>query len=103
MVIGLGSLDELLFMYLFAGFIALLVWAWLEAEVVLGDVEHWPEREVARLRRTRVLAVLGVVHVAFAVVALSAARAHGREEPPAGPTRTQRRAMVEAAAALLAG
>lgn len=103
MSVGLGSFDELILLYGWAGFIVALLWGCLEADVVLGDVEGWPAREVARLRRTRLLAPLGVIHIAFALLALSAARAHGAEPAPAGRTRAQLRATVEATAALLGG
>ena len=103
MSFALGSLDELLFMYLFCGFIAGLVWAALEADVVLGDNAGLADREAARLRRTRPLAALGVVHVAFALIALNAAHVRSHGDAPAAPTRAQRRARVEAIAALTAG
>jgi hypothetical protein len=103
MSFALGSLDELLFAYLFCGYIAGLIWAVLEADVVLGDVEGLAHRESTRLRRTRPLAALGVVHVAFALIALNAAHVRGHGEATPEPTRAQRRAKVEAIVALAAG
>jgi hypothetical protein len=103
MSFALGSLDALLFSYLFCGFIAGLVWAALEADVVLGDTASLADREAARRRRTRPLAALGVVHVAFALIALNAAHVRNHDDAAVTPTRAQLRAKFEAFAALIAG
>src|SRR4051812_25931242 len=103
MSVGLGSLEELILLYVWSGFVVGLIWASLEAGIVLDDVGSWSRGEAARLRRTRLLAPLGAIHVGFALVALSAARSHGAADAPAGRTRSQRRATVEATSALAVG
>lgn len=97
---GINSFDEFLLFYLFAGFVVALLWAMLEADVVLGSVTDDRRRRERRLRVTRLLAPLGIAHVAFALVALDAARLPG-DDPVDGTTRARhQRAATEAAVSL---
>jgi hypothetical protein len=99
---GINSFEEFLLFYLFAGFIISLLWTILEADVALGPVSEIAERRSRRLRITRVLAPLGVVHVAFALLAADAARRDA--DDVAAPTdRARGRAVREATAFVLAG
>jgi hypothetical protein len=76
---GIESFDALVALYLASGFIIFILWALLEAHVVLGPSTSWPDRELARLRVTRWLSYLGPLHVGFALIALHAARTAARE------------------------
>lgn len=95
---GIESFDALVALYLAVGFVIFIVWGLLEAHVVLGPSVTWSDRELARLRLTRWLGVLGLVHVGFAMVAWHAARSavgetESRETVAAG-RRARRDALV---------
>jgi hypothetical protein len=100
---GINSFEEFLLFYVFAGFIVVLLWAVLEADIVLGPVRETAERRARRLRISRVLAPLGVVHVGFALVAADAARSDPDDAADEPATRRRRRAAAEASAFLAVG
>lgn len=100
---GINSFDEFLLFYVFAGFIALLVWAVLEADIVLGPVSQSARGRTRRLRLSRLLAPLGVVHVGFALLAADAARHDPDDILDAPAEARRRRAAREARAFLVVG
>ncbi len=95
---GIESFDALVALYLATGFVIFILWALLEAHVVLGPSVSWPERELARLRVTRWLAYLAPLHVGFALIAWHAARAATGEteahDVVAAGERARREAIV---------
>jgi hypothetical protein len=91
---GINSFEEFLLFYFFAGFIVLLLWGSLEADIALGPVAETDIRRRRRQRLTRVLAPLGVLHIAFALLAADAARAYPDGEQQA--YGRQQRAALEA-------
>jgi hypothetical protein len=100
---GINSFEEFLLAYLFAGFIVSLLWAILEAGVVLGPVDGTADRRTARRRISRMLAPLGIVHVGFALLAADAARPDPDDSANALTDRHRGRAATEAKAFLAAG
>jgi len=100
---GIDSFDEFVLFYLFAGCIVGLLWAVLEADVVLGPIDTYGRRHARRLRLTRWLAPLGVVHIAFALIALDATRAPSEVSIDSGARAVHRRAVIEAGLSLALG
>lgn len=100
---GINSFDEFLLFYLFSGFVIALLWAVLEADVVLGPIGDFAGRHARRLRVTRWLAPLGIVHVAFALVAYDASRFPNDELVSSTVDQDRRRAAVEATVFLAVG
>ena len=100
---GINSFEEFLLFYVFAGFIVVLLWAVLEADIVLGPVSETAERRARRLRISRLLAPLGVVHVSFALLAADAARPDPDDATDEPAIRQRRRATAEASAFLAVG
>ena len=100
---GINSFEEFLLYYFFAGIIVGALWVILEADIVLGPVSGEPDRRATRLRLTRALAPLGIVHVGFALIAADAARASTDEDARAHDDHARRRAAIEARAFLALG
>ena len=100
---GIGSVEELLFFYAFFSFVHVMLWAAVSADVVVTvpptDVVR---REATRRRIGRAIAVLGVVHVGFAVVAFDVARFRPDGGPPVDAAK-RHRAMAEAVVSFVAG
>jgi hypothetical protein len=92
---GINSFEEFLLFYAFFGFVLALVWGILEAGIVLSGVPVSEERSLlaARLRISRWMAPLGLLHIGFAVIAWDATR--GRPDHD-GPVDGARRASIEA-------
>lgn len=100
---GINSFDEFVLCYLSAGFVVGLLWAVLEADVVLGPVAEDGRRRARRLRVTRWLAPLGIAHIAFALIALDASRAPSDEAAGGEALASHKRAATEAWLSLALG
>src|SRR4051812_857627 len=95
---GINSFDEFLLFYLAATFVIGALWVILEADVVLGPVTGIAERRRRHRRISPVLAVLGVAHVAFALVAMDVTRADESDQPADEPARRRTAALARAGA-----
>jgi hypothetical protein len=98
---GINSFEEFLLYYLAAGFVICCVWAILEAHVLLGPADTAADRRAQQRRLSRVLAIIGVAHAAFALVAVDLNRA--RDVEPATDERARRRALTEARIGVIVG
>ena len=98
---GINSFEEFLLFYLAAGFVICCLWAILEAHVLLGPADAAADRRSRQRTLSRVLALGGVVHAAFALVAVDLNRATDVE--PAADERARRRAMTEARIGVIVG
>ena len=100
---GINSFEELMLFYFFAGYVIGLLWAVLEAGVVLAPVAEYGRRHARRLRLTRWLAPLGAVHIVFALIALDASRISGDDAVAREVSAVHRRPATEAALSLALG
>lgn len=100
---GINSIEELLLLYVFVGFIVGSLWGILEADVVLTSASEVPLRRDRARRIARVLAPLGIVHIGFALLAADIAKPDPDEELTASGEHRQRRARTEAGAFLVLG
>ena len=98
---GINSFEEFLLFYFAAGFVICCLWAILEAHVLLGPADDAAGRRTRQRSLSRVLAIGGIAHAAFALVAVDLNRAGDVE--PATDERARRRALTEARIGLLAG
>jgi len=98
---GINSFEEFLLFYLAAGLVIGCLWASLEAHVLLGPADAAAARRARQRTLSRALAISGLAHAAFALVAVDLNRAADVE--PAIDERTRRRALVEARIGMLAG
>ena len=98
---GINSLEEFLLFYLAAGFVICCLWAILEAHVLLGPADLAADRRARQRTLSRVLALGGIAHAAFALVAVDLNRAGDVE--PATDERARRRALAEARIGVMAG
>ena len=98
---GINSFEEFLLFYLAAGFVIGCLWAILEAHVLLGPADAAADRRTRQRSLSRVLAIGGVAHAAFALVAVDLNRAGDVE--PATDERARRRAQTEARIGLIVG
>jgi hypothetical protein len=71
---GINSFEEFLLFYLATGFIIGALWAVLEYDVLIGPESDIGQRRTRQLRIVRLLAPLGIVQPAFALVAMDASR-----------------------------
>jgi hypothetical protein len=71
---GINSFEEFLLFYLATGFVIGALWAVLEYDVLGGPEAGIGQRRTRQLRITRMLAPLGVVQPAFALIAMDASR-----------------------------
>ena len=98
---GINSFEEFLLFYVAAGFVICCLWAILEAHVLLGPAGDAANRRARQRTVSRVLAVGGLAHAAFALVAVDLNRATDVE--PATDERARRRALAEARIGAIAG
>ena len=98
---GINSFEEFLLFYVAAGFVICCLWAILEAHVLLGPADAAADRRARQRSLSRVLAVSGVAHAAFALVAVDLNRAADVE--PAVDERARRRALTEARIGVIVG
>src|SRR4051794_2775547 len=94
----MNSFDEFLMFYIAAGFVIGLLWAILEADIVLGPLDSLPKRRRRYQRLSPLLALLGVVHLAFALVAVDLTRADESDRPSSEPARRRLAALARAGA-----
>ena len=71
---GINSFEEFLVFYLATGFLLGALWAVLESDVLIGPEAGIGTRRTRQLRIMRMLAPLGVVQPAFALIAMDASR-----------------------------
>ncbi|HEX4819980.1 MAG TPA: hypothetical protein VFV00_07215 [Acidimicrobiales bacterium] len=98
---GINSFEEFLLFYIATGFVIGCVWAVLEAHVLLGPADAAADRRARQRALSRVFAIGGIAHAAFALVAVDLTRASDVE--PATDERARRRAQTEARLGLVVG
>ena len=95
---GINSFDEFLLFYVAAGFLIGLLWAIFEAHVFLGPVHGIAQRRRGLRRLSPTLALLGVAHLAFALVAIDLTRSDETDQPADEPSRRRSAGLARAGA-----
>ncbi len=90
---GINSFDEFLLFYLASAFVIGGLWTMLEADVLLGPVDGAAARRSRQQRLTPLLALLGVAHPVFALVAVDLNREDEIADPSEAGARRRRRAQ----------
>jgi hypothetical protein len=101
---GINSPEEFLLLYLCVGVFAFIAWAFWDSteEIERERRRDDPALPARQRRRCRVIAVLGVVNVGFALAALDRANQRARESADAdGDIRWARAWVVIGTAAVL--
>jgi hypothetical protein len=79
---GINSPEEFLFLYLSVGILAFIAWAfWDSTEEFEEDRDLDDAVRARQRRRCRVIAILGIVNMGFALAALDRAIQHARLRP----------------------
>src|SRR3954451_2217746 len=91
---GINSFDEFLLFYLAFAFVIGALWVILEADLLLGPSDTADERRQRHRRPSYGLLPPGLVHVAFALIAIDVNRADDLDAPSAEPQRRRAAALA---------